>query len=987
MITVAGLTGTLGVSSVFVPAPIVVPPTCIEDTVTTFLNTPIIIDVLLNDVAGTNAIDPASLFITSAPLHGTADIIDNKIVYTPDGVYSGTDNLIYQIWDTSGDYSDICSVTITIDELPVPVTFANNFAKRMRIRVPLEYVSGTAAMPNFLMYVDITHDDLKSTGNGGVVESTAGWDIRFESPLDVKLPHRILSYTPTTGRLQAFVRVQLNGSSDTSRFLYIGKAGLSVSEEDKDATYAGYWAAWNARTGEDYTGNGRDMTPTSVGSSSILADAGDYDGTTSRMSAQLTNWNGAGSCSVQLFVQLDADAIGDNRGVVFQGADTGTVAGMDAGVAIYTRPSDTAVTVDNPWLGNIGASSINGFVVGGDDQQTTDAEWLALTWVDGAVPILWKNGVALSTSNTQAGVGDTQQKPNAAPEEWWIGEGPNTAQFPKTGKFKGLIEEVRVVNDAVISANHMLTESDNYFTPDLFYGTSDFDLPNVNQSPVAIPFTVSCNEDEDVTINVLSKAYDPDGDTITISDAGTPSHGTADIVAGEILYTPTASYSGDDTFTYTISDGNGNTSSARIAVTVVDVVVDPPAGGELPTALSTITVNNDAQLTTALTNPIPAPGTHIVLNPGTYTLGRNITMSGNVTNPIVIKAATPLATTITGVSWYVSGSWLIFHGLKFSGGTNIIRAAGFDNKIRRCEFTLWREQAIRPYNTKDNTAAGGRWTVDYTTFHHPLPWDAVDDANPNQPSRVCIRPRSTSVATFPFDWTIRRCHFRDGIAKLGPGYYGQADWLEHAGDGGSHPLLDANWTIEYCLMESNPERDAIYDIKSGGNTIRFVTMLNCTAGRLDNRYWNGNRFEGIWLENCGGMDIHGTDHVINGVKMINGPNSNPIIAIRAGSVESDATGPASPEYQRCRRVKIMGQDGGQVWIGKAYTGSTLPVIDSVIEAKISGTIFKQVASAWAQQGAGCLDTNSVYNAAPSETLVVPIKMTTALCGNTATWVG
>ena len=98
MITVAGLTGTLGVSSVFVPAPIVVPPTCIEDTVTTFLNTPIIIDVLLNDVAGTNAIDPASLFITSAPLHGTADIIDNKIVYTPDGVYSGTDNLIYQIY-------------------------------------------------------------------------------------------------------------------------------------------------------------------------------------------------------------------------------------------------------------------------------------------------------------------------------------------------------------------------------------------------------------------------------------------------------------------------------------------------------------------------------------------------------------------------------------------------------------------------------------------------------------------------------------------------------------------------------------------------------------------------------------------------------------------------------------------------------------------------------------------------------------------------
>ncbi|MCP3885177.1 MAG: hypothetical protein GY700_06820, partial [Propionibacteriaceae bacterium] len=59
------------------------------------------------------------------------------------------------------------------------------------------------------------------------------------------------------------------------------------------------------------------------------------------------------------------------------------------------------------------------------------------------------------------------------------------------------------------------------------------------------------------TLMVLENDSDPDNDPITIVQITAPAHGTAAIAegGGYIIYTPTASYLGADTFTYTISDG------------------------------------------------------------------------------------------------------------------------------------------------------------------------------------------------------------------------------------------------------------------------------------------------------------------------------------------------------------------------------------------------------------------------------------------------
>jgi subtilisin family serine protease len=72
-----------------------------------------------------------------------------------------------------------------------------------------------------------------------------------------------------------------------------------------------------------------------------------------------------------------------------------------------------------------------------------------------------------------------------------------------------------------------------------------------------------------VTINVLVNDLDANNDTLTIDSVGTPSHGTAvQVNSTSIEYTPNTGYSGADSFTYTISDGNGGSATGTVFVIV-----------------------------------------------------------------------------------------------------------------------------------------------------------------------------------------------------------------------------------------------------------------------------------------------------------------------------------------------------------------------------------------------------------------------------------
>ncbi|MFZ0324951.1 MAG: Ig-like domain-containing protein, partial [Actinomycetes bacterium] len=82
-----------------------------------------------------------------------------------------------------------------------------------------------------------------------------------------------------------------------------------------------------------------------------------------------------------------------------------------------------------------------------------------------------------------------------------------------------------------------------------------------------------------VTTTVLSNDTDVEGDTLSVTSVTQGSHGSVVIVCNQVKYTPAANYNGSDSYTYTISDGNGGTDTATVNVTV-DPVNDAPYAGD-----------------------------------------------------------------------------------------------------------------------------------------------------------------------------------------------------------------------------------------------------------------------------------------------------------------------------------------------------------------------------------------------------------------------
>jgi VCBS repeat-containing protein len=88
-------------------------------------------------------------------------------------------------------------------------------------------------------------------------------------------------------------------------------------------------------------------------------------------------------------------------------------------------------------------------------------------------------------------------------------------------------------------------------------------------APVAPPTSVWTATNSTVIVGVLDLAFDPDGDTLTTTAVTQGAHGSVVInLDGTVTYTPNTSFTGDDSFTYTVEDPDGNEATHTITVTV-----------------------------------------------------------------------------------------------------------------------------------------------------------------------------------------------------------------------------------------------------------------------------------------------------------------------------------------------------------------------------------------------------------------------------------
>ena len=123
--------------------------------------------------------------------------------------------------------------------------------------------------------------------------------------------------------------------------------------------------------------------------------------------------------------------------------------------------------------------------------------------------------------------------------------------------------------------------------------TVTINVSNVNEAPTAVNDTATTDEDQSVRIDVLDNDTDPDTEraALTVSVLRDPLDGTARVESDRtITYTPNANFAGENSFTYSVSDGS--LSDAGSVTVTVEAVNDAPA---FPAATAERTVSEQAK--------------------------------------------------------------------------------------------------------------------------------------------------------------------------------------------------------------------------------------------------------------------------------------------------------------------------------------------------------------------------------------------------------
>lgn len=129
----------------------------------------------------------------------------------------------------------------------------------------------------------------------------------------------------------------------------------------------------------------------------------------------------------------------------------------------------------------------------------------------------------------------------------------NSVIFTPTAGFSGVASFTYTITDGIATATATVSVTV---------------APAANVAPVANPDSASTANNTAVTIAVLANDTDANGDVLSVIATTNGVSGSVSTNGTSVTYTPTAGFSGIDSFTYTVSDGHGGTAVGQVTVTV-----------------------------------------------------------------------------------------------------------------------------------------------------------------------------------------------------------------------------------------------------------------------------------------------------------------------------------------------------------------------------------------------------------------------------------
>jgi hypothetical protein len=195
-------------------------------------------------------------------------------------------------------------------------------------------------------------------------------------------------------------------------------------------------------------------------------------------------------------------------------------------------------------------------------------------------------------------------------------------------------------------------------------------------SPVAYDSNVTMSENTFVEITL--QATDPDGDTMTYSIGSDPLEGTLVITTGDkVVYTPHENYTGVDSFSFRAHDGNRDSNTATVTITI-----EPDSSPQLSHVFSgTVTIDGEpAPEYTRIVAVGPGVRSDTAGNPVATQTGGSYGSAGLTAQKLVVQGCIENGTPITfyadGVQAEVfdvntSGPWQATYPFRAGEVTNL----------------------------------------------------------------------------------------------------------------------------------------------------------------------------------------------------------------------------------------------------------------------------------------------------------------------------
>lgn len=260
------------------------------------------------------------------------------------------------------------------------------------------------------------------------------------------------------------------------------------------------------------------------------------------------------------------------------GDDSADATGVATSVTLTGGAGNDTLT-GSSWADGIDAGAGNDSLVGGDGNDTLYGGDGVDTLVGGQGNDLLEGASAFASSDTLiGGAGNDTLNGGGGIDRAVFSNNFADYDFLKittgnpltSGDQATHARNTGVVNDGV---DLVATDTEIMVFADLTLDTT------VNNASVAVNDTVSVNEDNSVSGNVLSNDFDYDviigkqlASALTVSLVTGPASGTLTLNAsGSYTYTPTANFSGSDSFTYKINDGFGDSNVATVNITVAAI--------------------------------------------------------------------------------------------------------------------------------------------------------------------------------------------------------------------------------------------------------------------------------------------------------------------------------------------------------------------------------------------------------------------------------